>query len=304
MGTLEKMQAAGLADEEEELTPSLEPEAELELEVDPDPEGVVPEGEEEATLVLADDEQGHQGRVDVPKRTLSELRRTRREARAGEAQANSENDGLRAELAALKKATLKKPRYVDFTTDEAFESALLEYHTLADPAPRAAPRRAQAPAPQQQGPDFSEDVNAHLDRAEKLGVNLQKFVQAESAVRTTLGDLVTDAIISSVGEGSEKAIMLIGSRPAELAKVQQLLASDPSGLKVVSHLTRMAAKASVKGKTISGAPRPSRSPTGGSIPSATSKAFAKEEAKLEKSGDVQGMVELRRAARKAKAAAS
>ena len=97
--------------------------------------------------------------------------------------------------------------------------------------------------------------------------------------------------------------MLIGSRPAEMAKVQQLLAADPSGLKVVSHLTRMAAKAQVKGKTISGAPRPTRSPSGGGQVMAPA-ALDKKLAALEKSGDVQGMVELRRAQRKAKAAAS
>ena len=69
MGTLEKMQAAGMADDDGELTSPEETEAELELETEQDPDAVVAEGEGEATLSLADDddEQGHQGRVEVPK---------------------------------------------------------------------------------------------------------------------------------------------------------------------------------------------------------------------------------------------
>ena len=310
MGTLEKMQAAGLADDDGELTSPEETEAELELETEQDPDAVVAEGEGEATLSLADDddEQGHQGRVEVPKSTLSQLRRTRREAREQADQANSENADLRRRLDTLTKATLKKPQYVDFATDAEFESALLEYHAIAGQAQPPAAAQPRQPAEQRQaqaqGPDYSDDVNAHLDRAEKLGVNAGKFVQAERAVRTTLGDNVTDAIISSVGPGSEKAIMVIGSRPAEMAKVQQLLASDPSGLKAISHITRLASKITVKGQTISGAPRVTRSPTGGSVPLADSQEFAKKEKALEKRGDVQGLVNLRRAARKAKAAAS
>ena len=302
MGTLEKMQAAGLVDDDEVLTGTEETEAELVLDEDDELEAVVAEGEEDEDDGHAGGDPDHQGRVEVPKKTLSQLRRTRREAREQVASKDSELEAMRRELQELKKATLKKPQYVDFASDDAYEAALLEYHALTrDSAPAAQHPRQQAAA-QRQAPDFSDDVNAHLDRAEKLGVNLDRFAQADRAVRTVLGDMVTDAIISSVGPGSEKAMLLIGTRPAELAKVQQLLASDPSGLKVVSHLTRMAAKATVKGKTISGAPKPTRTPSGGGALSPSK--FAKEEARLEKAGDVQGLVNLRREARKARQAAS
>jgi hypothetical protein len=303
--TLEKMQAAGIADDDTGTTDPLPESGELVLEDDLDPDAVVADGEGEGTMVLAGDDQDHH-RVEVPKKTLSQLRRTRREARDDAAQQHSENDDLRAELQALKKATLKKPSYVDFTTDADFEAALLEYHAIAgdsQAAPAPSRRVAAAPAARAQpaqGPDFSEDVNAHIDRAEALGVDLTKFAQAERAVRTTMGDMVTDAIISAVGPGSEKAVMILGSRPAELAKVQQLLAEDPTGLRVVSHLTRLASKATVRKKTISDAPRATRSPQGdGQQVAAAAGPYEKRLAKADKTGDVQAMVKIRREARQA-----
>jgi hypothetical protein len=296
--TLEKMQAAGLADGDEGVTALTDTDAELELVTDDEPNGVVPDGEEEGTIALVGDDQDH-SRVEVPKKTLSQLRRTRREAREQVQQKDSENSELRAELDALKKATLKKPMYTDFATDEAFEAALLEYHSLtssqrppAQATPAARPHKVQ-------GPDFSAEVNAHIDRAEALGVNLDKFAQADRAVRTTLGDPVVDAIIASVGAGSEKALMLIGSNPTKLAEVQQMLTDDPTGLRVVSHLARLAATSTVRKKAISDAPRATRSPTGGLAVSAEAGPYNKRLAKAEKSGDVQGMVEIRREARKA-----
>lgn len=307
MGTLEKMQAAGIADDDTEVQPTEEDSVgELVLDDEPKDEAVVAEDLDDPTDETADGGQNRQ-RVEVPKATLSQLRRTRREARQQVEEKDHELNALRGELNTLKKAVLKKPQYADFTSDEAFEKALLEYHALTGdtpPAPAAQPQRRQPPAQApSQGPDFSAEVNEHLDRAEALGVDLAKFAQAERAVRTTLGDLVTDALIASIGDGSEKAVMLIGSKPDELARVQRLLAEDKSGLKVVSHLTRLAARASVKGKPkVSGAPKPSRSPNGGGN-AMTPSAFDKKMDGLEKKGDVQGMVELRRAQRKAKAAA-
>jgi hypothetical protein len=89
--TLEKMQAAGIADDDGEPTTLPTESGDLVLEDDLDPDAVVADGEGEGTMVLAGDDQSHQ-RVEVPKKTLSQLRRTRREARDDAAQQHSEND--------------------------------------------------------------------------------------------------------------------------------------------------------------------------------------------------------------------
>lgn len=296
--TLAKMQAAGLVDEEEELTTPDEAETELVLEEDAEPEAVVAEEEAGATIELQDDTQGRPS-VEVPKRTLSELRRTRREAREQVSQKDAQLEEMRQQLQNLQQATLKKPQYADYPDDASYEAALLQYHSVASQGqPQAQPQPTAQP---QVGPDFSEQINAHIDRAEKLGVSADEFLNAEDTVRSVLGNEVTDALIAAVGPGSEKAIMVMGSRAQELQRVQQLLANDRTGLSVVSHVTRLGERARVNKKTISGAPAPTRSPSGGGhIPSSDAE-YEKQMAKLEKAKDAQGMFELRRARRKAAA---
>ena len=299
--TLEKLQAAGLANEEGELTTLAETEVELELGGEPEPETVVVEGEEEVTIALQDDAQ-NRSRVEVPKATLSKLRRTRREARAQVVEKDAELSEMRVKLADLQKATLKKPQYVDFPDDASYDVALLQYHSLtsAGPATPTPPIADPRPSDPPRGPDFSEAVNAHLDRAEKLGVNLEKFSQADGAVRTVLGDLATDALINAVGDGSEKAMYLLGTRPAQLQRLQQVLADDPTGLSAVNFIARMINKVTVTKKTISGAPAVTRSPNGGQgqLDSAAV-GFNKRLDAAEKAGSVQKMVAIRREARKA-----
>jgi hypothetical protein len=303
--TLEKMQAAGLADDEPELTPQEETEVELVLEGETEPEAVVAEGDDDTTIELQGDDQDHPKRVEVPKRALSELRRTRREAREQVVQRDAELDSMRAEMQELRQIqvqNLKKPLYADFIDDASYDTALLQYHQQAG---SLQPQQEQAQGQQydqrqpSQQPDMSDAINAHIDRAEKLGVKPDKFIAAERTVRSVVGDMVTDALITHVGIGSEKAMMILGTRPQELARVQQLLASDPTGLSAVSHVARLAERAKVNKKTISDAPRPTVSPSGGAIVTGDQSKYAKQSEKAEKAGDVQKMVDIRRAARKA-----
>ena len=298
--TLQKMVEAGLA-EEEELTSS-EPEAELEIEADDEPEAVVAEEEEEAEIVLGDEQDAPKKELEPGlKKTLSHLRRDRRELRQEKAALSEENEALKARLDALEDATLRKPKYTDYATDEAYETALLQFHAAKSRREQPAPQ-AQPAAAQPQTRDFTDSVNAHYERAEKLGVNAGKFEAAERNVRSRLGDVLTDALIDAVGEGSEKAIMLIGTNAAEFDAVQSLLSSDPTGLKAVGRLNRLAERAKVTKPRVSGAPKPTRSPAGGGKVSVS--ALDKKLAKAEKSNDANAMFKLRREKRKAERAAA
>lgn len=298
-GTFEKMKAAGLADDEGELTtPPEGDETELVLEsADPEPETVVVEEKGEQ-----DPEPGaqpeHGQRIEVPKATLAELRRTRREAREQVTAKDVELQQLRSKLDEVTRMAVQKPKYTDFRTDEEYENALFEWQRVTGGAQPSTPTPTQAPARGAPQPmDFSEAVNAHYDRAEKLGVDLDKFQQAERAARTALGEGVTDAIISAVGDGSEKAIYLLGSNPAEMSNVQTMLQRDPSGLQAIAHLSKLAARATVRRKTQSGAPRPTRQPASGHVtPNAGPLTKALE--KAEKSGNTQEAFRIRRQARK------
>ena len=300
--TLQKMVEAGLA-EEEELTSS-EPEAELEIEAEDEPEAVVAEEEDEAEVVLGDEQDAPKDRSEPSggvKATFAHLRRDRRELRQERSALSEENQALKARLDALEDATLRKPKYTDYATDEAYETALLQFHAAKSRREQQAPQ-AQPAAAQPQTRDFTDSVNAHYERAEKLGVNAGKFEAAERNVRSRLGDVLTDALIDAVGEGSEKAIMLIGTNAAEFDAVQSLLSSDPTGLKAVGRLNRLAERAKVTKPRVSGAPKPTRSPAGGGKVSVS--ALDKKLAKAEKSNDANAMFKLRREKRKAERAAA
>jgi len=301
--TLEKMQAAGEEVNDDELTPQTELTDEPELVLEGESDAVVADGSDDDTLVVQGDEQPHHNKVSVTKQQLSKLRRTRREAREAAAEKDTELQRMSQELAELRRAVTPKPQYTDFATDAEYEQALLAYHQQVGNRQAVERPNVQATAPQQ---DHSDAVNAHLDRVESLGVPAQTYLQADATVRQTFGDDITDALIASVEDGSEKAILALGSRPAELAAVQRLLIEDRSGLRAASYLGKLAARTSFKSKkTISGAPNPSRSPVGGSSHSGLSEsAYQKKMAAAEKAGDTQAMVDLRRAQRKAKAAAN
>lgn len=304
--TLEKMQAAGEDVGEEELTTSTEPTDEPELVLEDDDSAVVADDSDEGALVLQGDEQPHHTKVEVPKQVLSDLRRTRREAREQAEEKDSELQQLRHELAELRRTVTPKPKYADFRSDEDYEAALIKYHQqVATEKESSAPVTQRPNQPERaEAPDYSDAVNAHIDRVEKLGVPAAQYRQADSVVRGAFGDLVTDALIASVGEGSEIALLAMGSRPAELQKVQRLLQEDPTGLKTVAYLGRLSARASFKSKkTISDAPAPTRSPTGGGQPSGFDKELQKKMDAAEKRGDVQAMVTLRRQQRQQAAAA-
>lgn len=308
-GTLEKMQAAGLEVDEPELTTPDELTEEPEFVLEDDEPAVVADELDESALVVQGDEQQRPGKkVEVPKQTLAELRRTRREAREQVAEKDQELQNLRQEMAELRRAVTPKPRYADFANDDDYEAALLKYHQSVGQQQSSAPKAEQRPnQPEQKpaAPDFTDAYNAHLDRVEKLGIPAQQYKRAEDAVKAVFGDGITDALIAAVGEGSEKAMLVLGTRPDQLLTVQRLLQDDPTGLKAVAHLGRLSAKVTLKSnKTISDAPRPTRSPTGGGHLSASAKAMQKKMDEAEKAGDVQAMVTLRRQQRAAERAAA
>ena len=307
--TLAKMRMAGHVDEDEELTTPAEetgPESETELVLE-DVGHVEEESEEEDAH---GDEQDAPTRKEKPKKsvqqTLGHLRRQRRELRqdnAGLTQDNAsltqENASLRAELDMLKDAVLKKPRSIDYDNDDDYEAALLRYHRVKGESSAPRPVQQRPNEPQQQAPamDFTDAVNAHYDRAEALGVDASKFEAAEKSVRGKLGDVLTDALIDAVGEGSEKAIMVLGTNPREFGEFESRLRGDPSGTKAVAYLGKLAERTRVTKRKRSESPKPTRTPAGGS--SGVNAAERKLE-KAEKSGNTQAIFRATRELRKAK----
>lgn len=290
--TLAKLIEHGEAETDEHLTNANTEEVEL-IDDEIESEAVVAEDEEESEITLEGEQQDSLDTVAIPKKTLSKLRRQKREAKQAASESSDELARMREELNAVKKAAIKKPSYLDFNTEEDYDAAMRQYQNLSgDTKPATAPKAETSPVL----PDFAEAVNAHYDRAEKLGINLDKFAQSEKVVRENLGDMATDALIDAVGVGSEKVVAHLGSNSKSLQQVITLLTNDPTGMKAVGHLNRMAERLKVSKKSISRAPSASKSPSGSAT--APLSSLQKQYAKAEKSNDVNLMFKLRRQARK------
>jgi hypothetical protein len=155
-------------------------------------------------------------------------------------------------------------------------------------------------------------VTDHYVRAEKLatesGIEPEAYKATDSLVREAVeairpgsGDLIVDQLIARVGEGSEKVVYYLGRNPAELAKVQNALASDPTGLSAAVLMGQLNVKIGSPTKRKPTAPDPAAQIVGDESPkgNANGKAFKRKYDEAVKKNDAQGRFDARRDARKA-----
>lgn len=127
---------------------------------------------------------------------------------------------------------------------------------------------------QQQRQALEQSVDSHYQRAATLakeaGISDEVYQQTDLAVRQAIdsampgqGDLVTDQLISRLGEGSEKVMYYLGRNAGEREKLRTALTSDPSGLSAVILLGELKGRLSSPPKKTSKAPAPARRAEGG-----------------------------------------
>lgn len=130
-------------------------------------------------------------------------------------------------------------------------------------------RRAQAEVERVQT-----DVNNHYERAQKLvnenSIKPEVYQEADRAVRGAVenalpnaGDKTVDALISLVGDGSEKVLFYLGRNQAALNQFQSLLINDPSGLRASVFLGSLKEKVNGTVRKRSQAPAPAPDANGG-----------------------------------------
>jgi len=157
-----------------------------------------------------------------------------------------------AELAKLKpkpETVLVRPKKDDFDTDEEFDEALDKYNqsrtTEAINKTRLEDQKKTEQAQAQE--KLTEAVDGHYERAatliEESGITAEVYKAADTTVRKAveaitpnLGDMIVDQVISILGDGSEKVLYYLGRNKAALAKFQNLLATDKSGMKAAVYL--------------------------------------------------------------------
>jgi len=237
------------------------------------------EGEDEEKPLWMQEEEGES----VPVGALIRQKGKNKDLRGQLGEKDEENEALKRELADLKQRNVKatpterpkRPRSVDFDTDEEHETAMDEYETAVD-SWRETTGTANRTAVEHQRvaqQNINESVEGHYDRAKKLvadnSIKPEVYQKADEIVRQTVesilpkgGDAVVDSLISIVGEGSEKVMFYLGRNKAALNEFATILHSDKTGLKAAAYLGRIATKVEGSTKQTSRAPAPAPNANG------------------------------------------
>ena len=164
---------------------------------------------------------------------------------------------------------LVRPKKIDFDTEELFDEALDTYNQsrTTEAINRTRLEDQQKAGQVQAQQQLVEAVDNHYERAEKLisesGITSEVYRTADTTVRAAveaitpnLGDVIVDQVISILGDGSEKVLYYLGRNKTALAKFQNLLATDRSGMKAAVYLGQEKQRLTKPIKPRSSAPNP------------------------------------------------
>lgn len=159
---------------------------------------------------------------------------------------------------------------------------------------------------------ISSNVDQHYERAAVLaaasGITPELYQSADLRVRSAIegvfpgggGETVTNALISSLGEGSEKVFYKLGVSPKSLAELTSKLAQDPTGIQASIYLGRLSAELSSPARKISSTPAPATNVQGDANTTDVGKSLQRKYQEAHKRGDIQAAFNIKREARAAK----
>jgi hypothetical protein len=200
---------------------------------------------------MADEDDDDQQLSDVPVGTHI---RMKQKLKGRLSDKDDELEKLKAENEALKTGMMhspaetgdlpKRPVENDFDSVQEFELALTKYEdSMLQVRLDAADKRRNIKRQQEAAKAGIETaVDDHYERAaelvdkNKIAVEVYKKAdrtvrEVVEAVRPGQGDIVTDFLISVVGEGSEKVMYFLGKNNKALGQFKSLLSEDPSGIR-------------------------------------------------------------------------
>jgi len=305
-------------EDDEPIDANADADTDVDVDVDADADADDDDGEpKEVDAWMADE--GDQKPSDVP---VSTHIRMKQKLKGRLTDSNEEVARLRAENEALKagvqqspklKVAPKRPRQEDFDTILDHEEALSEYEDkmlevrLETTNKKVEIKNAQAKAKV----DLEKAVDGHYERASKLiqdnGIDTEVYKktdlvvrEAVESIRPGIGDLVTDQIISVLGDGSEKVLFYLGRNKNALNEFKSLLTDDPTGLKASIFLGQQRERLLNTKRKISKAPPPGDDINGDSSPSsAKASAFLKRRQAAIKKGNIQVAYDVKKQAKAA-----
>jgi hypothetical protein len=236
-----------------------------------------------------------------------------------EAKHQSEVDQLRAQLEEARRNTVAppqsaRPKREDFydqdDPDEAFAEALTDWK-LNDRLAKQHNETQQYEFQRKQletQQSIESGVDQHYERAATLaaasGISPELYQSADHRVRSAVegifpggGEQVTNALIASLGEGSEKVFYNLGVSPKRLAELTAKLAADPSGLQASIYLGRLSAELTAPLRKKSNTPAPATTVQGDANTTDIGKNLQKRYAEAHKRGDTQAAFDIRREAK-------
>ncbi|NTU49508.1 MAG: hypothetical protein HGA87_01195 [Desulfobulbaceae bacterium] len=164
----------------------------------------------------------------------------------------------------------KRPRNLDFNTDEEYEEAMDRYEEakLIYQTNFIGQNQDQIKRVQQRNQTVEQNVEKHYERAAKLvestGIKPEIYQHADAAVKQVInavqpgkGELIFNELVDMVGEGSEKTFFYIGRNKQAQNEFLSLLTEDPTGLKASIYLGRITERISGAKNQSSRAPAPS-----------------------------------------------
>lgn len=275
---------------------------------------------EPESWMKGDDQESH---VADKKFTDSDIGAAKAKLRAKlEAKHQSEVDKLRADLEELRRNTvapqpMARPKREDFydkdDPDEAYTEALADWK-IKDTLSRQHQETQQYEHQRKQldhQRSIETSVDQHYERAATLaaasGISPELYQSADLRVRSAIdgvfpggGEAVTNSLIASLGEGSEKVFYNLGVSPKRLAELTSKLQNDPSGLQASIYLGKLSAELTAPLRKSSNTPAPATTVKGDVSTTDAGKALQRKYADARKRGDAQGAFDIRRQARAAK----
>lgn len=192
---------------------------------------------------------------------------------------NTEIEALKAEIEALKQTQKPVeasadigplPVLEDFDLDRAkYDAAVKDWFARMNAAnlQKLTQETQRVQQQQQVTQRLHDSVNQHYQRAEQLiekaKISPEVYQAADTNVRQMIenirpghGEQITDQLISTLGEGSEKVMLYVGRNPAKLSQLQSALVNDQTGLQAMAFLSRLSAEVSAPRQKQSTAPKP------------------------------------------------
>lgn len=236
-----------------------------------------------------------------------------------ESEHQSELERIRAELEEARRnsvapQTSAKPKRDDFwdqeDPDEAYTTAVARWMIQEEKAKEHAEsqqyefKRKQLEVAQR----ISSDVDQHYERAEKLaeasGISPELYQSADLRVRKAIdgifpggGEPITNSLIASLGEGSEKVFYKLGVSPKSLAELTAKLQADPSGMQAVAYLGKLSAELTAPLRKRSNTPAPATTVQGDANTTDVGKGLMRKYQEAHKKGDTQAAFNIRREAK-------